>query len=146
MPRSDRDLARIRNRLGENIPVPAPRRRDNEESRMQCALISWWAGACAGFGVAEHLLFSIPNGGRRDPVTGAILKREGSRRGASDLFLAVPEGFRSGAFIEMKAPGGRLSPEQTAFLDSVFKRGYAIFTAYSVKDAVDFITEYLKAP
>ena len=34
--------------------------------------------------------FSVPNGGRRDTVTGAILKAEGALAGVADLFLSVP--------------------------------------------------------
>lgn len=42
---------------------------------------------CTG---AWPLLFAIPDGGRRDAVTGAHLKAEGVRAGVPDMFLAVP--------------------------------------------------------
>ncbi len=146
MPRlSDRQLAIFRNNHGENVPVPPARKeKDNEESRIQCGVINWWAATHAEFNIPEILLFSIPNGGQRSAVTGAILKREGARRGTSDLFLAVRRMRFAGLFIEMKQPDGRLSPEQKLFQCRVTEQGYAAYTCYNYDDAVKLITRYLQ--
>ncbi|WP_240655162.1 VRR-NUC domain-containing protein [Rhodovarius crocodyli] len=50
-------------------------------------------------------LYAVPNGGRRDGLTGAILKAEGVRAGVADLVLMLPRG-RS-VYIEMKVGGGQ---------------------------------------
>lgn len=52
-----------------------------DEHAEQVALCRWWAMYARRIGVAESLLFAIPNGGRRDKTTGARLKAEGVRAG-----------------------------------------------------------------
>ena len=46
---------------------------------------------------ARHfVMYHIPNGGRRNKITGARLKAEGVVAGVPDVFLASPrQGFRS---------------------------------------------------
>lgn len=140
-----RDLIRANNKIhGENTPLPPrPRKMNNEESRMQQALVSWWSVACVDFGVPQILLFAIGNGGKRDAVTGAIMKREGVRAGVADLFLSVPRGGKPGAYIELKKPDGELSPLQREFLKLADAQGYACRVCYSVRSAIEFIAEYL---
>lgn len=141
---TDRDIALFRNEHGENIPVPAARKaRGTEESRIQCDVIKWWAEFHAAFGVPEFLLFSIPNGGLRGPRTGKILKREGARRGTSDLFLSVMRKGKGGLYIEMKRPDGKPTPEQVRFLEEVEKQGYASHACYSFAEARTLISDYL---
>ncbi len=144
---SDRQLAQLRVRLGENIPVPpAPKKRSNEESRMQGALIKWWHHAHAGFGVPEILLFAVPNGAKRDAIVGSILKREGVRRGTSDLLLMVQRGRYGALAVEMKKPGGKPTPEQLEFLAECRRQSYAAFVCDSLDGAIRLITDYLTAP
>ncbi len=142
---SDHDLAKMRNAAGENIPVPPPprKRAKNEESQIQQAVIKWWAVVHQSFGIPEILLFSIPNGGWRSVVTATILKREGLRKGASDLFLAVKRGGFAGLFIEMKKSDGYLSEDQKEFQCEVTRQGYAAYACYSYDEAVKLITGYL---
>ncbi len=141
---TDADLARFRNKNGENIPVPKERKApSNEESQIQKALIKWWAVACRGHGIPEFLLFAIPNGGKRDVVTATNLKREGARSGTSDLFLSVPTARYHGLYIEMKRPGGAASEAQMQFLAEVSNRGYAAFLCYTLQQGIEYIREYL---
>ena len=56
--------------------------------------------------------FSIPNGEKRDKITGAKLKRLGVRAGVYDLAIIGPHGI---GFIELKAPRGSFSIAQTQF-------------------------------
>lgn len=141
---SDSDLARLRNKMGENIPVPKERKKPSqEESKIQQAVIRFWSAAHQGFKIPEPLLFSIPNGGFRSVITGAIMKREGARRGSSDLFLAVPRRGLHGLFLELKRPDGVLSAEQKTFLSAVAAQGYDARTCYSFDEAVATITSYL---
>ncbi len=141
---TDADLAKLRNKMGENIPVPKERKKpSNEESRIQVSVINWWRIAHLQFDVPERLLFSIPNGGFRSPVAGAIMKREGARAGTSDLFLAVSRRGRHGLFVEMKRPGGVIAPEQRAFMADASKQGYCACVCYSFDEAVATISNYL---
>ncbi len=142
---TDHQLAVWRNAHGENVPVPPkPKKRDNEESRIQKSVIAWWSKACVQFDVPEILLFAIPNAGKRGVVLGSIMKDEGMRAGVSDLFLACPSaaGYH-GLFIEMKKPDGVVSDIQKYFLAKAGSKGYAAFACYNYTDAVNLITEYL---
>lgn len=125
---------------------PARKKRRNEESRAQQSVIAWWSMACRGFGVPECLLFAIPNGSKRDPVTGAILKREGCRKGAPDLMLTVTKFYNCpGLFLEMKTKDGRLSPDQIEMHEALKKQGYIVQVCRSSEEAINTIKEYLKS-
>lgn len=142
----------------ENLgPRPVVRKkRDNEESRSQKAVIKWWQFACRGLGVPEILLFKIMNEGGRGPIVGSIMKAEGLRTGAPDLMLAVSQGVCSanmdaidgewfyGLFIEMKKSKGVVSPEQEVFHELLTAQGYKCVVCYSTAEAIDQITKYLK--
>lgn len=90
------------------------------------------------------LLFHIPNGGKRDIVTAAKLKAEGVKAGVLDLCLPVPKGIYHGAFIEMKAMDGKISSEQSMWIEDLKNQGYFIAVCYGWEKARDIITSYLK--
>jgi hypothetical protein len=61
----------------------------------------------------DVLWLHVPNGERRDKITGAKLKRMGVLAGASDFLLW----HQGNAFaLELKAPGGRPTEAQLNFL------------------------------
>ena len=66
-----------------------PKRKQSSEHQEQTALVKWAQYRSATM-PELRMLAAIPNGGRRDPVTGALLKGEGTQRGFPDLFLYVP--------------------------------------------------------
>jgi len=131
---------RRRGRLRSKI---VKQKRNNEEHKIQCAIIDWARLAERSYPGLE-LLHAIPNGGARDVVTGAMLKREGVLRGVPDLFLPVPysSGY-SGLYIEVKTPRGKLTNEQTAFMGKARAQGYATRVVRSAQDGIDCIAEYL---
>lgn len=110
---------------------------------MQQAVIRWWAKACVNYGIPECLLFSIPNGGRRDPKSMVFLKREGLRPGVFDLFLSVPCGRWHGLYVELKTESGHVSDEQKTFMRYVEERGYVSMVCRSELEAVKIILGYL---
>jgi hypothetical protein len=63
--------------------------------------------------VPDLIWYHVPNEGRRAPRTGAFLKRMGMVAGVPDLAFVLPGG--RAAFLELKTPGGVVSPEQLAF-------------------------------
>ena len=80
-----------------------------DEHRLQCACVRWFE---LQYPHLRGRLFAVPNGGRRDALTGARLKAEGVVAGVSDLVL-LHRGRQYGALlIEMKKPGGRQSASQ----------------------------------
>lgn len=119
------------------VPVPS-------ESIEQQALIRW-----ARFSLGKYpeldMLYHITNEGMRSVVTGARLKAEGLRPGVPDLCLAVSRGGAHGLYIEMKrTKGGRLSPEQAAWLEKLAREGYATAVCKGWEQARDVIERYLR--
>jgi hypothetical protein len=149
MPRrfSDHELAVFLRAQGHDVVVPPkPRKkRRNEESRHQMALVRWWALKHKEFNLPLCTLFAVPNGGWRDPIGASILKKEGQRNGVSDLFLMSPRGEKHGLFLEMKCEGGVISPDQVDFMNAAKAQGYAVGVAWSYDAAVKMIEEYLSA-
>lgn len=90
------------------------------------------------------LLFAIPNGGARHIKTARELKAEGVRKGVPDLFLAYPHNGYSGLFIEMKKRyGGRVSPEQKAYIEALRGKGYKVEVCKGCDDAYQAMVLYL---
>lgn len=115
------------------------------EHSEQVNLIKWWAMAHNRFGVAEELLFAIPNGGERNVIVASRLKAEGVRAGVPDLFLAVKRGNHGGLFIEMKKPkGGRVSDNQKTMLQTLSDYGYVTSVCKGWLEAKARIEQYLR--
>ena len=74
-----------------------------------------------------------PNGGWRSPVEAAIFKSLGVRAGVADLVLLHDGQFFA---LELKAPGGRLTESQSAFLDDVEAAGGIVACAEGLDAAL----------
>jgi hypothetical protein len=114
----------------------------NIEHKMQHALMEWWRLNYRSYGLPENALFAVPNGGARNAVTGAILKREGVRKGIPDLFLVKRNNQYSGLFIEMKAPKGVVSKEQKEFMQFA-NNEYKAVVCYDWQEASKLIDNYI---
>jgi hypothetical protein len=121
--------------------------RKHEESNAQRAVIKWFDLAYHSLGVPYNgLLMAIPNGGKRDAITAAMMKAEGVRAGACDLLLLVPRGPYHGLGLEMKATDGRLSDAQAVMGAQLTLQGYHVKTCYGSADAIHTIEMYLSLP
>ena len=108
----------------------------------QCALVercAWLAN--------QHpelkLLFAVPNGGHRNKVTAALLKREGVKAGVLDLFLPVARMGYHGLAVEMKALDGQPSKAQEWWICELTKQGYLALVCYGQDEAWSVIARYL---
>ena len=108
-----------------------------EEHNIQVAIVQYLR--LRGFEV-----FAIPNGGRRDAVTGAKLKAEGVSAGVADMIILFPLG--NVLFVEVKTAKGRQSPEQKAFQERVESLGFNYVIWRSVEDAEKFLNSTLSLP
>ena len=116
------------------------------EHQEQVHVINWFALMAPGNGLDPHLLFAIPNGGRRDRVSGAKLKDEGVRAGVPDLCLAIPGGVHHGMFIELKQSQrgkSRISPHQLEMMERLSGQGYHCVVGWGADDAIQKIESYL---
>lgn len=114
------------------------------ESEEQKALIRW---AKANVGRYPELagLYHIPNEGQRDPRVGARMRAEGLRKGVPDLCLPVARGGCHGLYIELKRTrGGRVEPEQAAWIEWLLSQGYAACVCRGWEAAAKEIMAYIK--
>lgn len=91
------------------------------------------------------LLHHIPNGGRRDARTGAMMKRQGVKAGVPDLHLPVSRGKYHSLYIEMKTDKGRPTDTQKEWLDALNAEGNMAVICHSAEEAIAVIKLYLKA-
>lgn len=99
-----------------------------------------------------RLLFAIPNGGKRSPQYGAMMKAQGLKSGVPDCFLPVPKqidndgtSFYNGLFIEMKVGKNKLSENQEWWRRELHIQGYLVKVCYSEVQALGCILEYVKS-
>lgn len=72
------------------------------------------------------------------------VKMMGYTAGTPDLQIYEPRQGFHGLFVEMKREkGGRIEPEQKAFLEASAQRGYKVEVCHGTQAAVDAITAYL---
>ncbi len=112
------------------------------EHQEQCALIQW-AMMQGGPMADARKIFAIPNGGRRDAVTGARMRREGVKRGVPDLLLPIARKGRHGLFIELKTATGRTTPEQREMIEQLRADGYAVEVCRGWEQARLAVEDYL---
>ena len=89
-------------------------------------------------------MFHIPNGGSRNKLEAANLKRQGVKAGVPDLFLPVSRGGYHGLFIELKHGKNKPTEKQTEWLKSLNEQGYAVAVCYGCEEASEKILKYLK--
>lgn len=118
-----------------------PRRHPHEEEHhLQCACVQWFRLQYPDF---SGSLFAVPNGGRRDKVTGAKLKAEGVKAGVSDLVLLKQRHGCGALLVEMKTPSGRQSQSQRQWQRAVEADGYRYAVCRTIEDFITIVNEYL---
>lgn len=112
----------------------------DDEHKIQCACVRWFR---LKYPKLKNILFAIPNGGRRDAITGAKLKEEGATSGVSDLILLKSNRFYGGLCIEMKKPGGYQSPAQKEWQKDAEVNGAKYVVCRSLDEFMKVVTDYL---
>lgn len=134
----DEMIALTRERMKQN---PVRRKPSNEEHRIQVSCVKWFR---MQYPKLAKLLYAVPNGSRRDAITGKILKDEGVVRGVSDLNLDIANRFYHGLRIEMKTPKGVQSAEQKEFQKLMESQGFKYVICRSLSDFMKEITIYME--
>lgn len=110
------------------------------ESNEQIAAMDWLRAQYPH--IASHTLH-IGNERKASYYAGYIMKRMGVLKGASDLFMAWPNGGYHGLFIEVKSKVGRPSPEQKAFIERMREVGYRAEICYGADEVINTMKEYI---
>ncbi len=109
------------------------------EDQEQAWLVAWFRRQHP-----DRLIFAIPNGGHRHKATAAMLKATGVAPGVPDLCVPEPCGQYHGLYIEMKrTKGGKLSPEQKAWIEALKLRGYRAVVCPGAEEAKAAVNDYL---
>lgn len=119
-----------------------PNKPKTTEAQEQKALIEW-----AKWNEKQHpelkLLYHCPNGGTRNKLEAANLKRQGVKAGVPDLFLPVPRNNKSGLFLEMKVGRNKCTDNQKKWIRALMEQNYEVKICYSCEEAIQIIKKYL---
>lgn len=117
----------------------------SKEDNLQAACIRWFR-----YQYPDKVLFAIPNGGSRNPIEAAKLKRTGTLAGVADLFLMaadynpVTEIGSYGLFIELKVGKNGQTESQKSFQYKALMAGYQYRVCRTFDEFQEIINEYLK--
>lgn len=113
----------------------------HHEDAEQTIVFTW-----AAYYPVLRWLFSIPNGGRRNPREAARLKAQGVKSGISDICLPLVTKEYPGLYIELKRRKvdgpSRVSPKQALFHKDMEEQGYKVAVCYGANEAIDIIKKY----
>lgn len=90
--------------------------------------------------------FAVPNGGLRTKATAAKLWREGVESGVPDLIIIDPPprsvGRYVGMVVEVKAQGGRATPEQLRWVQDFAQRGWVARIPKGEQELLNLLVEF----
>ena len=113
-----------------------------KEDIIQIQLIQWCELQKCKWPMLADMHHS-PNGGKRNVREAAKFKKMGTRAGFPDLQLLYPKGEYHGLFIELKAPGGKVSESQKEWIEKLNARGYYAKVCVGFEEAKNTILEYI---
>ncbi len=116
------------------------KKQDDEEHRIQTAMVNWFR---LQYPKMRHNLFAVPNGGRRDAVSGARLKAEGVLAGVADLILLKSNRFYGALLIETKTRTGKQRESQKEWEAKITADGYKYVIVRSLDDFMKEVKSYL---
>lgn len=103
-----------------------------------------WASYMCGKYPELRLLHHIPNGGSRNKIEAANLKKQGVRAGVPDICLPIPRANFHGLYIELKAGKNKATEKQRDWLYALQEQGYVAVVCVGCEQAIEVITKYLQ--
>lgn len=94
--------------------------------------------------IPDKLLFAVPNGGSRNKIEAANLKRQGVKAGISDTILLMPSGPYASLCMEFKTEKGEQTEAQSEFQVQAESNGNKYVIVRSVSEAINEIRNYFK--
>ena len=113
----------------------------DEEHKLQVSMINWFR---LQYPSMRHNLFAVPNGSRRDAITGRKLKEEGVLAGVSDLIFLKSNRCYGALLIETKTKKGTQRNSQKEWESKITADGYKYVIVRSLNEFIEVITDYLK--
>lgn len=90
------------------------------------------------------LIYHIPNGGSRNKLEAANLKRQGVKAGVPDLCLPVARSGKHGLYLEMKWGKNKTTEKQDWWLKQLMQQGYKTEVCWTAEEAISKIAQYLE--
>lgn len=103
-----------------------------------------WAESIKTYVPELNLMYHVPNEGKRQQGTGAILKTAGLKKGVPDIVLPVARWGYHGLYIELKFGRNKPTKEQRAYMEQLQEEGYQTAVAYGFEQAREIIRHYLR--
>lgn len=116
--------------------------RKRSETTEQERVINWATFYAKDFPELD-LLHHIPNGGSRNQLEAANLKRQGVKAGVPDLCLPVARNGKHGLYVEMKWQKNKTTEKQDWWLEQLRQQGYETAVCWTAEEAMDTIAGYL---
>lgn len=88
-------------------------------------------------------IFAIPNGGSRNAIEAANLKRQGVKAGVPDLMIPVAKQGYHGLFVEMKVGYNKPSEKQEEWIKLLNRNSYLAKVCYGAEEAINLIDNYM---
>ena len=108
------------------------------EDRLQAACVTWFR-----LQYPQHVIFAIPNGGNRNAVTGAMLKRTGVLAGVADLCVLHGNKHHNGLYVELKVGRNTQTATQIEFQWACWRENYACIVCYTLDQFMAKIGAYM---
>jgi hypothetical protein len=118
------------------LGAQATMKRSNPEATLQRTVFEWLKLT----GKPGLIFFHCPNGMVSNPRSVARMKAEGLFNGVADVCLVRPGG--AAAFLELKSPSGRQTPEQTAFQKLCERNGTPYAVARNINEAISILAAW----
>lgn len=112
------------------------------EASLQSSCIKWFRGK---YPKLWNILFAVPNGGGRNPVEGANLKRQGVVMGVADLILLIPKKGVGGVLcLELKVGYNKQSEFQKNFEKIATSFGNEYVIVRTLEEFSNVVDKYIK--
>ena len=115
------------------LEIALPKRREQPEAAIQRAII-------ARLKLSGIVCHHSPNAAKRSVIGGRRIKADGMITGWPDLTVVGPEGLVG--FLEVKAPGGKLSQAQGEIGDMLGRMGHTWAVVRSQDEAVEILQQW----
>ncbi len=115
------------------------KRKGTPEADLQRAVVTALRFALPRTAIIHHCANEVAEAGPRGAKRQAILVGMGVHSGFADLMVICDGRI---LFLELKAPKGRLAPEQEAFRSAVLAQGFGWAMVRSIDDALGALADF----
>ena len=107
----------------------------HEESGIQQSCVRWFK-----FAYPKYICFAVPNGGSRNVIEAANMKKEGIMAGVADLIIIADHKV---LFVEMKTRKGKQCDSQKEFQEKVERLGFKYVICRSLDEFIIAVNAWL---